>query len=261
MSQPDSRFTSDDLDRFVDARLDTARRAAVAEHLAEHHEDAEYVRWQQRLNALLRARFDAVRDEAIPSVLLRAATRSEAPRHAPAWARFGLAGALAVLLAMVGLGGWWLGENTAEFPPTWTMFVRQAASAHRIYAADRHHPVEFTAEQEHDLVAWLSLRLGSPVPAPRLEQAGLRFLGGRLLPARDGPAAQLMYEDASGRRMTLYLRADLANQREVEFQFAPGHGPLVLFWLDGPHAYALSGDFDRGELLRIAKVVYDQIES
>ena len=70
-----------------------------------------------------------------------------------------------------------------------------------------------------------------------------------------------MYEDASGRRMTLYVRADLVNQHDVEFQFAPGHDPLVLFWLDGPHAYALSGEFDRGELLRIAKVVYDQMES
>lgn len=261
MSPSDPTFTTEDLDRFVDAQLDSARRVAVAEHLAGHREDAEYVETQQRLNALLRARFDRVLDEPIPSALLRAATRTESPRQRVAWGKLGLAGALAALVALVGLGGWWLGQHSAGSPPAWTEFVRQAAYAHQIYAADRRHPVEFTAAQEHELLDWLSVRLGAPVRAPRLEQMGFRLLGGRLLPASDGPAAQLMYEDGSGRRMTLYLRADLPNQREVEFQFARGRTPPVLFWLDGPHAYALSGDLDRSELLRIAKVVYEQMES
>ena len=257
MSQPEPPFTSEDLDRFVDARLDTTRRGVVAEQLARYPEEAAYVEMQQRLNARLRAKFDPVCDEPIPSALLRAATRVEAPRRARTWRRLALA---AALVPVVVLTGWWLGDS-GQFPPAWTEFARQAAYAHRTYAADSLRPVEMTARQQEELLSWLSERLGVPVRAPRLEQAGYRFLGGRLLPTREGPAAQLMYENPAGRRVTVYLRADLANRRDIEFQLASENGARVLFWLDGPRGYAITGALDRTHLLRIAKLVYDQLKS
>lgn len=90
---------------------------------------------------------------------------------------------------------------------------------------------------------------------------GFRLLGGRLLPASDGPAGQLMYESAAGERVTLYLRAALANRRELEFQFATDRDLPVLFWLDGPRGYALAGEIQRGRMLRLAKVIYDELGS
>ena len=45
---------------------------------------------------------------------------------------------------------------------------------------------------------WLSKRLGRPLVVPDLAAVGFRLMGGRLLPAEDGPAAQFMYETGKG---------------------------------------------------------------
>ena len=109
------------------------------------------------------------------------------------------------------------------------------------------------------MLAWLSRRLGMPIGAPQLDPLGYRLIGGRLLPTPAGaPAAQLMYEDASGHRITLYIRADLRNSRDIEFQFAREHDVNVLYWLDGPRGYALSATLDERAMLPIAKVLYDE---
>ena len=72
--------------------------------------------------------------------------------------------------------------------------------------------------------------LGMPIAAPELDAFGYRFIGGRLLPSTSGaPAAQLMYENAEGRRFMLYIRTDLRNTREIEFQFTREGDVNVLY--------------------------------
>jgi anti-sigma factor RsiW len=44
-------------------------------------------------------------------------------------------------------------------------------------------------------------------------------MGGRLLPDLGLPAAQFMYEDAAGRRLTLYIRKE-TGLNNTSFQFA-----------------------------------------
>jgi len=66
---------------------------------------------------------------------------------------------------------------------------------------ERFHAVKVKAAEEKHLVAWLSKRLGHVVRSPGLTEAGCELVGERLL-----PAAQLMYEDGGGRRVTLYVR-------------------------------------------------------
>ena len=55
------------------------------------------------------------------------------------------------------------------------------------------HPVEVGADDEQHLVNWLSKRLGVKVRAPKLDDAGMSLVGGRLLPGENGPVAQFMY--------------------------------------------------------------------
>ena len=63
--------------------------------------------------------------------------------------------------------------------------------------------VEVGADQKDHLVGWLSKRVGVTLTAPDLESQGFRLIGGRLLPAgTTGMAAQFMYEDATGRRVS-----------------------------------------------------------
>ena len=118
-------------------------------------------------------------------------------------------------------------------------------------------PVEVTASEEQHLVNWLSKRLGAGVRAPDLEPAGFALVGGRLLPGSDGgPAAQFMYEDQSGRRLTLYLRHAQWDSGETAFRDAERVGVSLFYWIDGPFGYALAGDLDRERLLEVARLVY-----
>ena len=84
-------------------------------------------------------------------------------------------------------------------------FVRDAVIAHAVFVPEVRHPVEVTAKDEAHLVQWLTRRLGAPVKAPVLQAEGFRLLGGRLLSGTEAPRAQFMYEDANGRRLTLYV--------------------------------------------------------
>ena len=77
--------------------------------------------------------------------------------------------------------------------------------AHRLYSVEVRHPVEVAADDEAHMSTWLSRRLGKSIKPPPLAGAGFRLVGGRLLPADGKPAAQFMYENAAGQRLTLYF--------------------------------------------------------
>ncbi|MDP2785399.1 MAG: hypothetical protein Q8O38_12520 [Sulfurimicrobium sp.] len=66
----------------------------------------------------------------------------------------------------------------------------------------------------------------------------------------------LTEQDARGQRLTLYVRTDAREQRETAFRFAQEGKVGVFYWLDGQLGYALSGEMERRQLLRVAEVVY-----
>ena len=109
---------------------------------------------------------------------------------------------------------------------------------------------------------WLSDRLGRPLAAPDLGPLGYRLMGGRLLAGAAGdPAAQLMYEDAAGARLTVYLRADRAGGAGAGFRHAgdAARGVAAFWWVDRGFGYAVSAEgLDRAALLRAAEAVHRQ---
>ncbi len=260
MTEDPKSITDDDLHRFVDGRLETERRREIAAYLAEHPEIAQEVEAYRRLNAELRARYEPLLEEPIPTPLLRAAAQGRVPRPARLRRALRVAAIVAVSVAMGGAGGWLLRDATGEFR-VWSDFARDAAVAHLVYAPELQRPVEITADREEQLLAWLSRRVGAPIEAPRLVDVGYRLIGGRLLPTTEGPAAQLMYENAAGERVTLYFRTDLRNSRDIAFQVARERDVNVWYWLEGARGYALSGELDRSELLKLAEVLYDELGS
>ena len=138
---------------------------------------------------------------------------------------------------------------------------RRAAIAHATYSPEVRHPVEVGADQEQHLVAWLSKRLGVKVRAPKLEEAGLALVGGRLLPGESGPVAHFMYQTNNGRRLTMYVRAEPSKNRETAFRYSRENNVGVFYWIDRDSGYAIaSADLNREELLRVATLVYKQLE-
>ena len=121
--------------------------------------------------------------------------------------------------------------------------------------------MEVGADQEAHLVEWLSKRLGKPVRVPTLVEQGYALVGGRLLPGDDNPAAQFMYEDPRGARLTLYLKTKANNpDGDSAFRYSQEKGVSVFYWIDGDFGYALSGSIDKPRLLEVAKAVYHQIK-
>ncbi len=169
--------------------------------------------------------------------------------------------AVAAWLALGSVLGWNLRSWNAPVPVNMleTQLVRPAAFAHVIYSAEVLHPVEVKADQEQHLTQWLSKRLRTPINAPDLSQGGYRLVGGRLLPSTDRMAAQFMYEDIGGRRVTLYLRRGAWDNTLTAFRYSRNDNVGVFYWIDGELGYALSGELDKAELLKLAVIIHPQI--
>ncbi|MBW3508257.1 anti-sigma factor [Janthinobacterium sp. NKUCC06_STL] len=253
------------LHALADGVLPEAQRTAIEAHLRAHPEDAARVDAWREQNRQLRALFDPVLDEAVPTALRQAAAP---PAANGAWQRHAMQAAAAVVLVIAGGAGGWLlrGDGgdagdlrTASASPM--SLARSAAIAHAVYTPEVRHPVEVGAEQEAHLVQWLSKRLGTKLQPPALSPLGYHLIGGRLLPGDgDGPVAQFMYEDAGGKRLTLYVANERAGRQETAFRYAQEKELSVFYWIDGQLGYALSANLPKQELGKIADAVYAQLE-
>lgn len=246
-----SVVTEDELHAFVEGALPVARAAEVENYLAARPEEAARVAAYREQIVALHREFDPIVDEPLPPRL------QPRRRH---WGRALLPYAAAVVWFALGLlAGWQLQARTAEERFEAASWPRRAAIAHVVYSPEVRHPVEVGAEQEAHLVAWLSKRLGTPLKVPYLGSQGYQLVGGRLLPGERGPVAQFMYQDSNGQRLTLYVRINPDESGETAFRFAHEHGVGVFYWLDRKLGYALSGDVEKAELLRVATSVYRQL--
>jgi anti-sigma factor RsiW len=92
-----------------------------------------------------------------------------------------------------------------------------------------------------------------------LSGEGYELVGGRLLPGETGAVAQFMYQDAKGKRLTLYVSRLAGKQRDTAFRFSQEDKVSVFYWIDGALGYALSGELPKAELLKVATTVYKQL--
>jgi len=241
----------DDLVAFVDDALSAERRALVEDWLAEHPDVAARIARDRQVSARLRSALGAFGEGPLPAHLRVDAIRRDMRRRRMGAAR--LAAAAALLLA-VGLGAGWTLNDYARGAAAPGDEIAAALEAHRIFVAEKAHPVEVSAEARDHLGVWLGNRLGTPVAIPDLGAAGLTLMGGRLLPGPDGPAGQLMYEVPDGRRVTLYIQPGAGEARS--FFFAAFEGEDALAWRSPELSYVLTGPFDRDRLIGIAHQIH-----
>lgn len=247
MTQASPQVSEADLHTYLDGRLPPERHAAVAAYLASHPEEAARIDGYRRLNDALRQGYGGILEEPVPARLRRLTRRVTWPRRA------------AAALAWVALGGvigWGLGAGGGSAPGFDERLVASATRAHAVYAVEVRHPVEVRADEEAHLSAWLSKRLGAELRPPQLGAVGYHLVGGRLLPGDEGPAAQFMYEDAGGHRLTLYVRRANEESGTTAFQYGHDGDVGVFYWIDGAFGYALSGELPREQLLGAARVTY-----
>ncbi len=254
MSDPRDPVSECDLQSYVDGELDEAQRAEIEALLTRCPQTAALVDDYRRINDALRDFHADVLSEPIPRRLLTPPSRIGRRRRL-------VAAAVVASLTLGGAGGWVARDLTVGHAERSAELLEYALSAHAAYAPEVRHPVEVQADQEAHLVAWLSKRMNAEVRAPRLGKLGFELLGGRLLPGANKPSAQFMYQDQTGRRLTLYVREGAANNELTAVRFRETGGMRAFYWIDRELGYALVGDLDRQTLSRAADLIYSELNS
>lgn len=198
--------------------------------------------------------YDAVLEEPLPERILAAAQgKSPSRLH---WVTGLVAG-----VALLGLGSV-LGLGLAQQfdQQQQASLAARAVVAYQTFAPEVRHPVEVAGDDQNHLQAWLSKRIGTEIKIPDLQDAGYTLLGGRLLAEVDHPAGQLMYEDASKKRLTIYLAANMGG-KEQAIVLADSSGLVTCYWRDGALAMAISADMPHDAMMTLAKNIYEQMDA
>jgi anti-sigma factor RsiW len=245
--------TEDELHAYVDGELPDDRCANVEAWLKTHPDDAARVSTWRALAQTLQHRYGGVVEEVVPKRL-----EIEKIIGRPRRWMWGAAAAAVIAFIAGGALGWTMHGVTAT-PTGYAHFTDDALDAHRLYVVEVRHPVEVSGAERDHLQQWLSKRVGYSVAPPQLDKAGLKLVGGRLLPGPDGPAAFFMYEAASGERFTVY--SSRASTADMQMRYVAKRNDASMFWSESGVGYALCGPADRDRLQQVASLVYDQVES
>ena len=245
-------ITEADLHAYVDGQLSEARRVQVQGWLKQHPDRLREIEEYQLVDRQLHELLDPIIKEPVPESL-RIQSRMRIFRRV----------AVAASLLIVGvLTGWqantlMLADNQSQ--QLHNHLIQPAAFAHVVYTAEKKHPVEVGAEQEQHLINWLSKRLHTRIVAPNLLPHGYQLVGGRLLPSTNRMAAQFMYENKAGLRVTLYVRRINDIKADAMFQFSRDNKLNTFYWLEGSLGYALSGELDKEQLMTLATSSHAQL--
>lgn len=191
-----------DLHAYVDHQLSDADRRVLETWLASHPDEAAQVRgWQQDAQQLRAALSGALQQPANPAldpVMIRLRRQRQSRRH--------LASAAMLLIAVSvgGFSGWQARELTLV--RTSALPMTDALQAYRLIAQQGMLPADYKVDGAGDMQRWLDRYFTQVSRLPDLTAAGFEPVSGRLLSTDEGPAAMVMYEDASGHKVSFYVR-------------------------------------------------------
>jgi len=252
-------ITEDDLHAYVDRLLSPARAAEVETWLSQRPDKAAEIALWQRQNEALTALFPPVTPELIPD-RLKPRQLAARPRGVTLnWQQMAVA---AVVILAIGTGaGWTLRE--LDHPPESDGLIAAAVTAHALYVKENRHAVEVAATDRDHLVSWLSNRVARPITPPDLAPEGFDLVGGRLLPAaydeeENGPAAQLMYQNAANDRVTVYITAAIPNEKNA-YEFSSRENLDAFYWSNDRITCTVVGSLPDAEMKAVAKKIYTQL--
>lgn len=261
----DNAVAEDDLQAYVDGQLDSRRRAAIESYLAANPRDAERLAAYRTQNIGLHALLDPrpgspLKDDKLPPRIaalagaLQAQLAEPEPRVAVSRRLRSLAASVA-LLAAAGTAGW-LSMSELPSPSESPVATARQAALQPAGAATGGN----TAGGPHEVVTWLAQPGDGPTSVPRLESLGFKLTGEDVLQSDAGPAARLHYEDSSGQRVTLTMRAGGKTSERDFTLLRDGEAPRFV-WQDGQMAYSLAGGLGEDKLQRIAEAISNSLRS
>jgi len=245
-------LTEDDYHAYVDNQISAEKKKAVEKLMQQDHKIAQQIKdWQQQ-NILINDFYSSQPTDMPPIVI---------PKKAPKKVTYAIAASLFFTLLGGSIG--WFAHGYSQ--PTMTQnthnFVNSAISAHQVYTVEVLHPVEVLAAQKSQLVSWLSKRINHSLTIPNIDSYGYSLLGGRLLSMRKGrAAAQLMFENKAGQRLTLLVSKNPIYRNQA-FHLKRDQNINAYYWMDAHVAYSITSEMDTTHLQKLSKAIYLQINT
>ncbi len=258
----DNLVSEAELQAYVDGQLAGDGRVRIESYLAAHPAQTERLESYRKQNIGLHALFDA-RDgdddlADLPPDIAKLAGQLDRKfrRRRLTDGRLPRLVAGFSLLFAAGLGGWLTNDQFSRHNDPLAAFNRQAAAAHAQAADLKTAGLGEVDADGRRVITWLSeAPEGAALQLPDLGDVGFRLIADRVLPLSGGDAAaQLIYEDDNGQRITLYLRAG-QNAVKSTFAFRREGEVSQFFWQEGRFAFSLIGMMAQERLLEIAETI------
>jgi anti-sigma factor RsiW len=250
----DLPVTDEELHAYVDGELPADRLEAVSAWLATYPDAAAQVASWRAQGEMIRARYGATISEPVPARL----KLERVLRGGQSWRAMAAAAAVAAFL-IGGGAGWYAHSFTQASGNIFDRVAVEALDAYKLYVVEVRHPVEVAGDDRAHMRQWLSKRLGYEQLIPDLQSIGLKLIGGRLLPGPDGSAAAFyMYEGQSGERFTIYCSK--TNVPETALRYKDHDQVAAFYWVDDKRAFVVSGPADRGQMEKVTRAIYEQID-
>ena len=259
MNKKTIEVNEDDLHAYVDKQLSAEKIAAVEALMRENPDVLLQVQQWQQLNKAMTKQFDNQRFDDIPAQLNVREMATKLANKKTQGQRWYYAIAASFLMVISASFGWFANELSQPNQQNSTNFVKSAISAYQVFSVEVLHPVEVGADKQEHLVAWLSKRINHPLKLPELQDYGYTLLGGRLLSMQTGnPAAQFMFEDHEGKRIT-WLVSKNASYHDRAFLSKNDDKVNSFYWMDSNVAYSVTGEIAQKTLREISLEIYQQI--
>ena len=256
MSSPENTLSDIELNAYIDNELDSIRHAEIEEIINNNPELQSKVDEFRKINSGLGMLFQPHLESKVPKNITQTVK--------PVVRSNRLAQAASILLAVtIGLVSGWYGNSRFQQPvtssPTAETLVKDAFAFHAIYTPEQKHPVEVKASQYTHLVNWLSKRLETQVRIPDLSRSGFELLGGRLLSSEERPAAQFMYENDNGQRVTILARNCGTDDVQTAFNYASKNNINGFYWTDENLSFVILSNIQKHKISEIAHTVYEEM--
>ncbi len=218
-------FTDQQVQDYIDGRLDERDRGAVAAYLLAHPRVAADVEAVRRQSDALRALGHEILDEPVPEHLRRivrerlARPRAEVRPLPPAMRQPapripGLVAIVATLLLFCAGGGvGWFARDVVG--PASSPRDTVLADINPAYALDgaRDHPGPFPADRAEELVSWIGRSFARELRPPNLDKFGYRYRGGRVIPSAGGNVGIFQFERLDKAELAVFFWTTGASPR------------------------------------------------
>lgn len=250
-------ITEDDLHAYVDNQLPVDKIEAVEELIRNDAKVAQQIHDWQEQNKLLSGFYGNKDYSEIPEKLdINSISQKRIGKPSN---QFLSLAASVLLILFGGLIGWFASDIAQRQTPNTTNFVNSAISAYQVYSVEVLHPVEVGADKRKHLVSWLSKRVNYPLTIPNLQTYGYKLLGGRLLAMQEGnPAAQFMFENKEGKRITMLVSKN-PKYLDQSFHLKKEDKVNAFYWMDNQVAYSITGKIQSKSLRELSTAVYQQL--